>query len=103
MAHCLGIDVGGTFTDIVAIDRKGAMTFLKTPTTPENQAIGVIDGIAKLATTLRLPQSELLRHTTRIVHGTTVATNALLERKGARVALLTTAASDRSFRAGRSG
>ncbi|MBW0003921.1 MAG: hydantoinase/oxoprolinase family protein [Hyphomicrobiales bacterium] len=90
-SYRIGIDVGGTFTDIVAIDGEGAMTFLKTPTTPENQAVGVVDGIAKLAKTLRLPQSELLRQTTRIVHGTTVATNALLERKGARVALLTTA------------
>jgi N-methylhydantoinase A len=67
------------------------MTFLKTPTTPENQALGVVDGIAKLAARLGLSQDELLRKTTRIVHGTTVATNALLERKGARIALLTTA------------
>lgn len=90
-SYRIGIDVGGTFTDIVAIDEEGAMTFLKTPTTPANQALGVIDGIAKLAATLELPQDELLRKTARIVHGTTVATNALLERKGARIALLTTA------------
>ena len=90
-SYRIGIDVGGTFTDIVGIDEEGTMTFLKTPTTPENQAVGVIDGIAKLAERLGLSQDELLRKTTRIVHGTTVATNALLERKGARIALLTTA------------
>ncbi len=90
-SYRIGIDVGGTFTDIVGIDEEGAMTFLKTPTTPENQAVGVIDGIAKLAERLGLSQDELLRKTTRIVHGTTVATNALLEHKGARIALLTTA------------
>ncbi len=90
-SYRIGIDVGGTFTDIVGIDQEGAMTFLKTPTTPENQALGVVDGIAKLAARLGLSQDELLRKATRIVHGTTVATNALLERKGARIALLTTA------------
>ena len=90
-SYRIGIDVGGTFTDIVGIDQEGTMTFLKTPTTPQNQALGVVDGIAHLAARLGLPQDELLRRTSRIVHGTTVATNALLERKGARIALLTTA------------
>ncbi|MBV9567987.1 MAG: hydantoinase/oxoprolinase family protein, partial [Hyphomicrobiales bacterium] len=90
-SYRIGIDVGGTFTDIVAIDQEGAMTFLKTPTTPENQAVGVVNGISHLAARLRLAQDELLHRTSRIVHGTTVATNALLERKGARIALLTTA------------
>jgi len=89
-SYRIGIDVGGTFTDIVAIDQDGVMIFLKTPTTPENQALGVVEGISKLAARLELPQKELLRRTSRIVHGTTVATNALLERKGARIALLTT-------------
>ena len=90
-SYRIGIDVGGTFTDIVAVDQEGKMTFLKTPTTPDNQALGVLDGLSQLAARFELAQDELLRRTTRIVHGTTVATNALLERKGARIALLTTA------------
>ena len=86
----IGIDVGGTFTDVVAIDDAGAVTLAKTTSTPQDQSIGVIDGLNRLAERLNLSVSDLLRKAERIVHGTTVATNALLERKGARVGLLTT-------------
>ena len=91
MSYRIGIDVGGTFTDIVAIDQDGALTFLKTPSTPGHQATGVLQGLAELAGRFGLSREELLKRTSRIVHGTTVATNALLEGKGARTALLTTA------------
>jgi N-methylhydantoinase A len=87
----IGVDVGGTFTDIVAIDELGSLTFLKTPTVPGDQARGVLDGLEKLASRFGLSLADLFSRTQRIVHGTTVATNALLERKGPRVALLTTA------------
>jgi N-methylhydantoinase A len=86
----IGIDVGGTFTDIVAIGDDGRVTLAKAATTPQDQSIGVIDGLRALAEQLGLPLGDLLRQAERIVHGTTVATNALLERKGARVGLLTT-------------
>jgi N-methylhydantoinase A len=86
----IGIDVGGTFTDLVAIDDTGRVTLGKVPSTPEDQSIGVMDGLTQVATTLDLELAGLLAETERIVHGTTVATNALLERKGARVGLLTT-------------
>jgi len=86
----IGIDVGGTFTDIVAIDEAGRVTLAKAPTTPQDQSIGVIDGLTVLAGQLGHSLGELLRQAERIVHGTTVSTNALLERKGARVGLLTT-------------
>lgn len=89
-SYIIGIDVGGTFTDLVAIDDSGATVFAKSPSTPEDQSIGVLDGLQELARRLSLDRSTLLRRTKRIVHGTTVATNALLERKGASVALLTT-------------
>src|SRR5215472_5186287 len=72
----IGIDVGGTFTDLVAVDDIGRATLAKVPSTPEDPSAGVLDG--------------LLAQTERIVHGTTVATNALLEHKGAKVGLLTT-------------
>jgi N-methylhydantoinase A len=86
----VGIDVGGTFTDLVAVDDAGNATTAKTPSTPEDPSIGVLDGLKLLADGLGLKLPTLLSETERIVHGTTVATNALLERKGARVGLLTT-------------
>src|SRR3954451_6847220 len=87
----IGVDVGGTFTDVVAIDEMGATVFAKSPSTPSDQSVGVLSGLEEIARRLNLSLSELLARTRRIVHGTTVATNALLERKGATVALLTTA------------
>ncbi|MFV0294947.1 MAG: hydantoinase/oxoprolinase family protein [Hyphomicrobiaceae bacterium] len=87
----IGIDVGGTFTDFVAVDDQGTSVFAKSPSTPEDPSIGVLEGLNRLAETVNLSREALLRDTERIVHGTTVATNALLERKGARVGLITTA------------
>src|SRR5271166_7179815 len=86
----IGIDVGGTFTDLVAVDDLGQTTLAKVPSTPADPSIGVLDGLQLLAETLDLDRSALLAETDRIVHGTTVATNALLERRGAKVGLLTT-------------
>ena len=86
----IGIDVGGTFTDLVAVDDTGGVTFAKAPSTPADQSVGVMDGLGRLAVALNSDLASLLAQTTRIVHGTTVATNALLERKGAKVGLLTT-------------
>src|SRR6266478_6490037 len=86
----IGIDVGGTFTDLVAVDERGEVTLAKAASTPADPSVGVMDGLARLSLGLDLDIGALLRKTERIVHGTTVATNALLERKGARVGLLTT-------------
>jgi N-methylhydantoinase A len=86
----IGIDVGGTYTDLVAIDEAGKTVFAKSPSTPQDQSVGVMAGLEELARRLGLTRADMLGVTDRVVHGTTVATNALLERKGARVALLTT-------------
>jgi len=86
----IGIDVGGTFTDLVAVDGEGRVVIAKSASTPEDPSIGVIDGIGLLAATLGTDARTLLGTTDLIVHGTTVATNALLERKGAKVGMLTT-------------
>src|SRR3954454_23551980 len=86
----IGIDVGGTFTDLVAIDPAGVTTLAKVPSTPDDPSLGVLGGLQLLADRLSLDRAALLGQTDRIVHGTTVATNALLEHKGARVGLLTT-------------
>ncbi|WP_089937399.1 hydantoinase/oxoprolinase family protein [Candidatus Entotheonella palauensis] len=86
----IAIDVGGTFTDVVAVNETGDVTFVKVTSTPEDQSLGVMTGLERLSAQLSLSLTELLPQTERIVHGMTVATNALLERKGARVGLLTT-------------
>src|SRR6266404_1498854 len=86
----IGVDVGGTFTDLVAVDDFGGATLAKVPSTPADPSVGVLDGFKLLADTLGLDLAVLLSETDRIVHGTTVATNALLERKGAAVGMLTT-------------
>src|SRR5215471_13461730 len=86
----IGIDVGGTFTDLVAVDDVGCATLAKVPSTPEDPSAGVLHGLKLLADTLSVPLTALLAQTERIVHGTTVATNALIEHNGAKVALLTT-------------
>ena len=80
----IGIDVGGTFTDIVGIDdRTGRIELEKVPTTPGDLGAGVLDGIARLVARTGTAPSEF-------VHGTTIGTNALIEGKGARTGLVTT-------------
>ena len=90
MMFRIGVDVGGTYTDLVATDETGRTVFAKSPSTPADQSIGVMAGLEELARRLNVSRAEMLAATDRLVHGTTVATNALLERKGAKVALLTT-------------
>jgi len=86
----IGVDVGGTYTDLVATDETGRTIFAKSPSTPADQSLGVMAGLEELACRLGVTRAEMLATTERLVHGTTVATNALLERKGAKVPLLTT-------------
>lgn len=76
----MGVDTGGTFTDLVRLDASG-LSVHKVRSTPHDPAAAILEGIAALAGST--PLSEL-------IHGSTVATNAVLERKGARVALVTT-------------
>jgi len=87
----VGIDVGGTFTDLVAVDDAGRVTLAKSASTPADPSVGVMDGLGLLAAEMRTDLAGLLADTGLVVHGTTVATNALLERKGATVGMLTTA------------
>ena len=91
MMFRIGVDVGGTYTDLVATDETGRTVFAKSPSTPADQSIGVMAGLEELARRLNVTRAKMLASTDRLVHGTTVATNALLERKGTKVALLTTA------------
>lgn len=84
----VGIDVGGTFTDFVLL-QDGRLQVYKEATTPEDQSRAILSGLAHLGISPSLEGGAASN--AEIVHGTTVATNALLERRGARTALLTTA------------
>jgi N-methylhydantoinase A len=86
----IGIDVGGTFTDVVVSGARRP-TYLKVPTRSAAQAEGAQEGLERAAARLELTLPELLARTDRIVHGTTVATNMMIEGTGSRVGLLTTA------------
>ncbi len=90
MTYTIGIDVGGTFTDIVVSAANGETIIAKAATTPADQSDGVLQGLQLAAERLSLTPRRLLEQTTRIVHGTTAATNALLEGKAARIGMLTT-------------
>ena len=87
MTFRLGADVGGTFTDLLLInDVTGASYTAKVPSTPHNPSIAVLNGIEKICKTSGVDPSEI----TSVMHGTTVATNAILTRRGAKVGLVTT-------------
>jgi N-methylhydantoinase A len=86
----IGVDVGGTFTDLVLVDDGGAVFTAKAPTSPANPADGVMAAIAMAARELNRSVQEILAGCRAFVHGSTVATNTILERKGATVGLLTT-------------
>jgi N-methylhydantoinase A len=89
--YYLGVDTGGTFTDYVEIDQDGRVHFEKTFSTPKNPDEAILNVLDQVANGRRQSRSDLLSSTLRFSHGTTVSTNALIERKGARVGLITTA------------
>ena len=87
MSYRLGVDVGGTFTDVLLVDEQTGGTWrAKTPSTPQDQSVGVLAGIEKACSQAGVALTEI----EQVLHGTTVATNAILEGKGARVGLITT-------------
>ena len=86
----VGTDIGGTFTDMVVIDGDTTVRVFKTPTTPQDRSLGVIEGFKLAAVEYGLTLEEFCRRTHYFAHGTTAATNALIERKGAPTGLLTT-------------
>jgi N-methylhydantoinase A len=86
----IGVDVGGTFTDMVLRDDAGAVRIYKSPSVPADPSEGVLGVLRLAAQQLDLPLSALLRDCALFVHGSTVATNTILEKKGARVGMLTT-------------
>jgi N-methylhydantoinase A len=89
MPQRIGIDVGGTFTDLVLVGRDGSLTLDKHPTTPHDQSEGVLGGIRQLAEKQGLDLRTFLARTDTIVHGTTTADNTMIEMSGATTGLVT--------------
>ena len=87
MTFRLGVDVGGTFTDLLLVDESSGRTYMaKVPSTPEDSSTGVLNGIDRIC-----DESDVdAKQVAQVMHGTTVATNAVITRKGARVGLITT-------------
>lgn len=95
VGYVVGIDIGGTFTDTVAIDTRGKVYYAatysgKSSTTPKQIADGVLNSLGDLATDVGVPLDVLLSKTMALTHGATVGTNTILQRIGARVGLITT-------------
>ncbi len=89
-AFVIGVDTGGTFTDVTLLTPAGDLVMGKAPTTPGDFSTGVMNAVAEIARQMELPVGELLSRTAVFKHGTTVATNALITRTGATVGLITT-------------
>lgn len=90
MPNFVGVDTGGTFTDVVILDHEGTLHFDKAFTTPARPALGVLEALDNAAALLGHEVRRVLEATERLAHGTTVGTNALIQRRGARVGLLMT-------------
>jgi N-methylhydantoinase A len=87
MSYRLGVDVGGTFTDLLLINESSGETHTaKVPSTPDDSSVGVLNGIAQICDESGIDPKQI----NRVMHGTTVATNAVLTGKGAKVGLVTT-------------
>ncbi len=90
MSYIIAVDSGGTFCDCVAFDGNGTVTRAKAPSTPPNFDQGVLDSVTEVARRIGRPLKDVLSETTLFAHGTTVATNVLITRTGAKTALVTT-------------
>jgi len=90
MKYRIGVDVGGTFTDLLAIDESGSLKIYKTPSTPQDPSIGTMKGLEEIATAEGSTLKDFLPNVEIIVHGTTITTNAIVTRTYAKTGLLTT-------------
>src|SRR4029077_6182581 len=90
MAYRISVDTGGTFTDVVVADADGRLHIGKALTTPERASVAVIAAIRDVARSLDRSEDTILSETALVIYGTTRATNAIVERKVAKTAFLTT-------------
>ena len=88
--YLVGVDIGGTFTDCVVIDENGSVTTAKSPSVPDDFAQGMIDAIGVAASKLSHSSEEFFKQISLLSHGTTVGTNAIVQKRGAKVGLITT-------------
>lgn len=88
--YLVGVDIGGTFTDCVVLDGKGRITATKSPSTPGDFADGMLAALGVAAERLGLSFEDFCSRIGMLTHGTTVGTNALIQRKGAKIGLITT-------------
>ncbi len=99
MSYRLGVDVGGTFTDLLLINEQTGETFTaKVPSTPHDSSEGVLNGVARICEESGVNPKQIAR----VMHGTTVATNAVLTGKGAKVGLVTTKGYEQTLQVARS-
>jgi len=90
MKYRIGIDVGGTFTDFLLTTEDGTSEIFKVLSTPDDPSIGLMNGLEEMAKTNGISLREFIKDVEAIVHGTTVTTNSVLTRRGAKTGLLTT-------------
>lgn len=90
MSYLVGIDIGGTFTDCAIVDRAGKLLTTKVPSTPPDFARGMMDALGAGAEALGIPLDDFCRDIDFLSHGTTVGTNTIIQKRGARVGLITT-------------
>jgi N-methylhydantoinase A len=88
--YIVGVDTGGTFTDVVVLGERGEVWTAKASTTPDDFSLGVMDAVTQAASAVGVDTAELLDQTTLFKHGSTVATNALITHSGCKVGLMTT-------------
>lgn len=90
MGYFCGVDIGGTFTDCVVMDDQGRIELAKVSSTPPNFGDGFVNALEAISATLGLETDDFLRQTDLLLHGTTVGTNVLVQRNGAKTGLITT-------------
>ncbi len=88
--YLVGVDIGGTFTDCVVIDAEGAVTTAKSPSVPGDFAAGMIDAVTLAAEKLGETPRDFFQKISLLSHGTTIGTNAIVQKRGAKIGLITT-------------
>src|SRR5256712_3106296 len=90
MSYLVGIDIGGTFTDCAIVDRAGKLLTAKVPSTPPDFPRGMLDALGAGAEALGISLDRFCRDIAFLSHGTTVGTNTIIQKRGAKVGLITT-------------
>src|SRR2546428_9250382 len=90
MSYLVGIDIGGTFTDCAIVDRAGKLLTSKVPSTPPDFSRGMLDALGAGAQALGVSLDRFCRDIAFLSHGTTVGTNTIIQKRGAKVGLITT-------------